>query len=139
MAVKLPKIFHDEVMRRQKSISDSRALSNTVATLLWQYDEKPIAHKVLQYAQKGSMSTINDELNKWWDALRERDMVRLENPKAPQSLVGLAGKFVGSAWELAMTEANSTLEKLMEEALSQVKHAEDNNNKTAVNYRSIGT
>lgn len=124
-AKKLPASFHAEAGRLQSVHTDTRMLANAIATLLWQYGEKPSPQKVLQYAGQGSMATIHDELNKWWDALRERDMVRINNPTVPQELNDMAGRLLGAMWEECMARANASLEDQRKQATILVSVAED--------------
>lgn len=122
---RLPEAFYAEASRLQAVHSDSRSLANAIATLLWQFGEKPSAHSVLQHAGQGSMATINDELKKWWDALRERDMTRISNPNVPEELNELAGRLLGSMWDESMKQANASLDALREKTLAEVEVARE--------------
>lgn len=122
---KLPESFHKEVSRLQSTHTESRSLASAIATLLWQYGVKPSAHSVLQHAGQGSMATINDELTKWWKALSERDMTRVNNPGVPQDLNDLTSQLLGSMWDECMKRANASLETLRDEARGRTEAAEE--------------
>lgn len=112
-----------EVASLCERIDDNRQLTREVATLLFRLGERPTANRVLQLTRRGSMNTVNDEVNKWWDDVRSRLSSRLINPKVPAALLEKQGELIGAMWDTAIAEAQEELEADRAELEGQVVEA----------------
>ena len=75
------------------------------ALLFFRYGITPTANKLYQFVRKGSMSAPSDALSKFWDELREKSRVRIENPDLPEGVKTATGDFVATLWKLAQSSA----------------------------------
>lgn len=111
------------VAELSQRIEGNRELTREVANLLFHAGEKPTANRVLQLTRRGSMVTVNDEMNKWWDELRTKLDVRLVNPNVPAPLLEKQADVVGQMWDLAMAAAQSEMQAYRDEADMKVAAA----------------
>lgn len=114
----------DEVVALSERIQDNRELVREVASLLFRSGERPSANRIYQLIRRGSMGTVNDELGKWWDALREKLDIRVTNPNVPPALLTKQGELVGQMWDMAMAKATEEFEIIQAEAQARVDAAE---------------
>lgn len=112
-----------EVANLCDRIKDNRQLTREVAMLLFQRGERPTANRVLQLTHRGSMVTVNDEMNKWWGDLREKFSTRLEHPTVPADLLEKQAEVIGSLWDQAMSTARAELDDAREAAEEKVATA----------------
>lgn len=109
------------------------------ALLFFQYDSTPTTNRMYQLVRKGSMSAPAEALRLFWQELRERSQLRMEQADIPQNLKQSAGTLIAQLWEeglqqaLQVTEQNNQLiysqiafaEQATEQALHQCKKVQD--------------
>ena len=112
-----------EALRAQHP--ETQDLYREVCVLLFfRYGMTPTANKLYQLVRKGSMSAPAEALSKFWETLREKSRIRLENPDLPEPLRDVAGEMLGALWQRAQTEARQALDLLREEARAEVVSAD---------------
>ena len=107
---------------REKFTETPELYREACALLFFRYGITPTANKLYQFVRKGSMSAPADALARFWDELREKSRVRIENPDLPEGVKTATGDFVATLWKLAQSSA--------EERFSD--HRADYESKTAV-------
>ena len=125
-------IDNDRVEAIRASSSDTRELVRKLASYLFlECGTYPSANKVLGLAKRGSMVTITDELDNWWEILRRRARPLLAAPDLPEALRDQLAAFGTELWVGANEAARSWFEgarvQLEEQAQSALRRAEDLN------------
>lgn len=90
---------------REKFTETPELYREACALLFFRYGITPTANKLYQFVRKGSMSAPSDALSKFWDELREKSRVRIENPDLPEGVKTATGDFVATLWKLAQSSA----------------------------------
>lgn len=99
-----------EQLRHQHS--NTLDLYKAVAALLFfQYDSTPTTNRMYQLVRKGSMSAPAEALRLFWNELRERSQVRMEQADIPPALTQSAGLLVAQLWEESVKQAQQVTEK----------------------------
>lgn len=93
--------------------------------LFFRYGITPTANKLYQYVRKGSMSAPATALGKFWEDLREKSRVRIENPDLPDAVRAAAGELVGNLWSLAQAAAQDGLALLRADANARIEEAQE--------------
>lgn len=98
--------LHLAVEQLRTQHSNTLDLYKAVAALLFfQYNSTPTTNRMYQLVRKGSMSAPAEALRLFWQELRERSQVRMEQADIPQSLKQSAGSLVAQLWEEGLARA----------------------------------
>ena len=98
--------LHLAVEKLRTQHQNTLDLYKAVAALLFfQYDSTPTTNRMYQLVRKGSMSAPAEALRLFWQELRERSQVRMENADIPQSLKKSAGVLIAQLWEEGLAQA----------------------------------
>jgi chromosome segregation ATPase len=92
--------------------------------LFFRYGITPTANKLYQFVRKGSMSAPSEALAKFWENLRQKSRVRIENPDLPEDLRVAAGELTAALWTKAQSAAQASLASLRSHALVEVRSAQ---------------
>lgn len=110
----------DEIKARHGS--DTRAMVREMAaTLFFRYNEQPTASRVYSLLRKGSMTTVQDALQGFWEDLRSKSKLQLNAPGVPQSVLDYMGQAISTAWNLAIGEAKETVALIRTEAEREIE------------------
>lgn len=103
--------LHLAVEQLRSQHSNTLDLYKAVAALLFfQYNSTPTTNRMYQLVRKGSMSAPAEALRLFWQELRERSQVRMEQADIPQSLKQSAGSLMAQLWEEGLAQALQTVE-----------------------------
>ena len=98
-----------------------------LATLFFNYGERPGANRLIallsQEGRSPSTSTAQDEINKFWEQIRQNAQVRLHRPDLPENLLELFADVAGKVWEASIAHAGQTFESHRLDAGEQVAQA----------------
>jgi hypothetical protein len=111
----------------------TRALTRDTARRLLNEGKQPSAKRIYDIIQQGSLSTIQDELNKWWKSIGEQLSDASDNIPEP------AMELARTTWEVALKAATQHVQKglpisaevsaelatLREESVLRAKQEED--------------
>ncbi|QOT82062.1 DNA-binding protein [Cupriavidus basilensis] len=104
---------------------ETRALYREVCALLFfRYGITPTANKLYQLVRKGSMGTPTEVLAQFWQDLRGKLRVTIDQPGLPDALKAIAANAVQSIWQAANEAATGELAALRAEARLQANEAE---------------
>lgn len=98
------------------------------ALLFFQYDSTPTTNRMYQLVRKGSMSAPAEALRLFWQELRDRSQVRMEQADIPQNLKQSAGALMAQLWEEALAQALQITEQNNQVIYTQVALAEQTAN-----------
>lgn len=104
-----PRIAADIEALRPRCGSTRELYREACALLFFRYGITPTANRLYQYVRKGSMSTPAQVLSAFWDELRERTRVRIDQPELPEDLREAAGGLVLRLWGRAQRAAAEDL------------------------------
>lgn len=93
--------------------------------MFFRYGLTPTANKLYQFVRKGSMSAPAEALNRFWENLREKSKVTIEQPDLPDPLKAAAGELVATLWQSAQAAAHEQFSVLQGEAQSTVSLSEE--------------
>lgn len=114
-----------DVALLREQIADTQELYREVCVVLFfRHGITPTANKLYQYVRRGSMSAPAEALAKFWENLREKSRIRIENPDLPDSLKNAAGDLVATLWNQAHAAAEATLASFQSDAKSSIQEAE---------------
>lgn len=109
----------------REQITDTQELYREVCVVLFfRHGITPTANKLYQYVRRGSMSAPAEALAKFWENLREKSRIRIENPDLPDTLKTAAGDLVATLWNQAHEAAEATLASFRSEAKTSIQEAE---------------
>lgn len=92
--------LHLAVEQLRTQYSNTIDLYKAVAALLFfQYGSTPTTNRMYQLVRKGSMGAPAEALRLFWQELRERTQVRMEQADLPSSLTQSAGILISQLWE----------------------------------------
>lgn len=98
--------LHLAVEELRSQYSNTLDLYKAVAALLFfQYDSTPTTNRMYQLVRKGSMGAPAEALKLFWQELRERSQLRMEQADIPQSLKHSTGMLLAQLWEEGLTQA----------------------------------
>src|SRR5690554_4195780 len=98
--------LHVAVEQLRSQHSNTIDLYKAVAALLFfQYDSTPTTNRMYQLVRKGSMSAPAEALRLFWQELRERSQVRMEQADIPATLKQSVGSLVAQIWEESLDQA----------------------------------
>ena len=104
---------------------ETRALYREVCALLFfRYGITPTANKLYGLVRKGSMGTPTEVLAQFWQDLRGKMRVTIDQPGLPDALKAIAADAVQSIWQAANEAATGELAALRAEARLQASEAE---------------
>lgn len=122
--------LHIAVEKLRSEHSNTLELYKAVAGLLFfQYDCTPTTNRMYQLVRKGSMSAPAEALRLFWQELRDRSQVRMQEADIPSSLKYSAGTLFAQMWEESlqiakeMTETNNQA-IYVQQALAQQEQAQ---------------
>lgn len=87
-----------------KSLS-TRAMTREAALRLLQAGKQPSAKRIYDIIQRGSLSTIQDELNRWWKGLGKQLSDASDN--LPEPVLEMAR----TSWEMALQAATAQVQE----------------------------
>lgn len=98
--------LHLAVEELRSQHSNTLDLYKAVAALLFfQYDSTPTTNRMYQLVRKGSMGAPAEALKLFWQELRERSQLRMEQADIPSSLKHSTGLLLAQLWEEGLTQA----------------------------------
>ena len=104
--------LHLAVEKLRSEHSNTLDLYKAVAALLFfQYDSTPTTNRMYQLVRKGSMSAPAEALRLFWQELRDRSQVRMEEADIPLGLKQTAGALFAQMWEDALQYAKQITEQ----------------------------
>jgi len=114
-----------EVEALRERFSDTKALYREVCALLFfRYGITPTASKLYQHVRKGSMSAPAEALAKFWEELRGKARVEIDQPDLPDALKQATGQAVSVLWTQATELAREELAVLRDETRTQAQSAQ---------------
>jgi hypothetical protein len=109
--------LQQEIAELKERLRDTRELYREVCVLLFfRHGITPTANRLYQLVRRGSMSTPAEVLRQFWQDLRERSKVRLEQPGLPDEFRELGGELLSTLWTRALALAQADLSALKDEA-----------------------
>lgn len=115
LAIEQLRSQHDNTLDLYKAVA---------ALLFFQYNSTPTTNRMYQLVRKGSMSAPAEALRLFWQELRERSQVRMEQADIPQSLKQSAGSFMAQLWEEGLAQALQATEKNNQAIYTKIALAE---------------
>lgn len=101
---------------------DTRELTRAVAGFLFsECGEIPTANLIYSLTRQGSMTTVNNELKRFWADIRGRTGVRITNESVPQAVLELFSEVAGKVWEQASARARDSAEASVALARSAIE------------------
>lgn len=98
-----------------------------LTTLFFNYGERPGAGRLVallsQEGRSPSTSTAQDEINKFWEQLRQNAKVRLHRPDLPDALLELFADVAGQVWHASIGHAGEAFQRQRQNAEEQVAQA----------------
>lgn len=117
--------LHLAVEQLRSQHSNTLDLYKAVAALLFfQYNSTPTTNRMYQLVRKGSMSAPAEALRLFWQELRERSQVRMEQADIPQSLKQSAGSLMAQLWEEGLAQALQMVEQNNQAVYTKIALAE---------------
>lgn len=103
--------LHIAVEKLRSEHSNTLELYKAVAGLLFfQYDCTPTTNRMYQLVRKGSMSAPAEALRLFWQELRDRSQVRMQEADIPSTLKHSAGVLFAQMWEESLQIAKEITE-----------------------------
>ena len=100
------------IRERIADLPDRAAKTRAVAAwLFFEKNEYPSANRVRQITNAGSMNDITRDLRDFWNEIRSKTRVRIDNPDLPEDLVERMGSTLSEIWLLAMDKAGQQFEQ----------------------------
>jgi hypothetical protein len=116
--------IRQEAFERLAGTHTRQEKTREIATLLFfKHGIYPSAALVRDYTGHGSITDINSDLRAFWADLREKTAVRIDAAMLPESVTGLFGEALGRVWDLAVANANESLNEERKEAAAMVARA----------------
>src|SRR5690606_12506568 len=98
--------LHLAVEQLRNQHSNTADLYKGVAALLFfQYDTTPTTNRMYQLVRNDSMSAPSEALRLFWQELRERSQVRMEQADIPTAITQQAGMLIAQLWQESLDEA----------------------------------
>ncbi|MGN5477619.1 hypothetical protein ACTMU2_14020 [Cupriavidus basilensis] len=92
--------------------------------LFFTFGQRPSAQRVVSLlADEGrspSMSTAQEEINSFWETLRQTSRIRIQRPDVPDILLDHFGQVASDAWQAAVAQSEAATKEIREEAFRQV-------------------
>lgn len=122
----IEKALHADIETLRSQYPQTQDLYREVCMLMFfRYGVTPTANKLYQFVRKGSMSAPAEALNRFWENLREKSRVTIEQPDLPDPLKAAAGELVATLWQSAQAAAHEQFSLLQGEAQSKVSLVEE--------------
>ena len=117
--------LHLAVEQLRSQHSNTLDLYKAVAALLFfQYGSTPTTNRMYQLVRKGSMSAPAEALRLFWQELRERSQVRMEQADIPPNLKQSAGVLIAQLWEEGLAQALQATEQNNQKIYAQIALSE---------------
>lgn len=117
--------LHLAVEQLRSQYSNTLDLYKAVAALLFfQYGSTPTTNRMYQLVRKGSMSAPAEALRLFWQELRERSQVRMEQADIPPNLKQSAGALMAQLWEEGLAQALQATEQNNQKIYAQIALSE---------------
>jgi hypothetical protein len=130
----IEKALRADIEGLRSQYTETQDLYREVCVLMFfRYGLTPTANKLYQFVRKGSMSAPAEALNRFWENLREKSRVTIEQPDLPDPLKVAAGELVVTLWQSAQAAAHEQFSSLRGEAQSRAILAEEAVAKAASN------
>lgn len=129
--------LHLAVEKLRSEHSNTLDLYKAVAALLFfQYDSTPTTNRMYQLVRKGSMSAPAEALRLFWQELRDRSQVRMEEADIPLGLKQTAGTLFAQMWEDALQYAKQITEQNNQAIYTQLALVEQESQQLAEQLQS---
>lgn len=117
--------IQEEVEALKARAQDNRQLfRETAALLFFRHGIMPSTQKILQLVKRGSTTTINDELKRFWEDIRKKTELKLTHPELPEAVTRGFADSLASLWVLAQEQAQASLAAYRQEADRRASEAE---------------
>lgn len=94
----------------------TRELYREVCALMFdRFGIRPTPNGAYQLVKRGSMTTVTEVVNAFWDELREKNRARIARPDLPPELQEAAGELMAALWAKSNAAAQAALEALRDE------------------------
>ena len=104
------------VERLKAAEPKTRELYRDVCALMFdRFGIRPTPNGAYQLVKRGSMTTVTEVVNAFWDELREKNRARINRPGLPPELQEAAGELIASLWGKSNAAAHGALEALRDE------------------------
>lgn len=118
--------------------SNTLDLYKAVAALLFfQYDSTPTTNRMYQLVRKGSMSAPAEALRLFWQELRDRSQVRMEEADIPLGLKQTAGTLFAQMWEESLQHAKQLTEQNNQAIYAQIALIQQESQQQANQLRTL--
>lgn len=117
--------LRDEVRQLAAQYKDARRLTAEVSRLLfYRYDEAPNANRIYNLTRRGSLTTISEEVDAFWQRLRTQTQASIACPGLVPELAVTMGKFLSGL--IASIEQRLRVELAVQQtaAVARVHEAE---------------
>ncbi|SEI14622.1 hypothetical protein [Paraburkholderia hospita] len=98
-----------------------------IEALFFRFGERAGAQRLVNLlaidGKSPSTSTAQDEINKFWEQVREASQIRIQRADLPPFLLEIFGRAAADIWENSLQAANATFEDFRLDAESQVRDA----------------
>lgn len=109
-----------EVDALRARFDDTKTLYREVCALLFfRYGITPTANKLYQFVRKGSMSAPADALSRFWDELRSKARIEIDQPDLPDEVKESAAAAIAGIWRQASAAARDELAAVREQASAE--------------------
>ncbi|QBY56011.1 DNA-binding protein [Cupriavidus oxalaticus] len=92
--------------------------------LFFTFGQRPSAQRVVSLlADNGrspSMSTAQEEINSFWETLRQTSRIRIQRPDVPEILLDHLSQVASDVWQAAVAQSEATTKEVREQAVRQV-------------------
>lgn len=130
--------LHQSVEQLRQQYPNTIDLYKAVAGLLFfHYDSTPTTNRMYQLVRKGSMSAPAEALKLFWQELRERSHVRMEQADLPAGLKNTVGMLASQMWEESLQYAQLTAEKQNQQLFIQVAEAEKDKQQAVLHSQQL--
>lgn len=92
--------------------------------MFFRYGITPTSNKLYQLVRKGSMSAPAEALNRFWQNLRDKSRVRIEQADLPDALRETAGQLIAELWKKSQAEAQQLQAVFRQECNALVEQAQ---------------
>ncbi|GAB6852820.1 DNA-binding protein [Paraburkholderia kururiensis] len=101
------------VERLKAAQPKTRELYREVCALMFdRFGIRPTPNGAYQLVKRGSMTTVTEVVNAFWDELREKNRARIARPDLPPELQEAAGELMAVLWGKSNAAAQAALEVL---------------------------
>lgn len=130
--------LHQSVEQLRLQHTNTIDLYKAVAGLLFfHYDSTPTTNRMYQLVRKGSMSAPAEALKLFWQELRARSHVRMEQADLPPALKHSVGTLISQIWEESVQYAQQAAEKNNQMLFTQIACAEKEKHEVVLQSQQV--